>query len=74
MKGGRRHCPVCWQTILPTTRGHVYRHWDTIGRDVCPMSGEPYDLAEAGRRRPLAVMEPVRDEPGLASDLEAVPA
>jgi hypothetical protein len=45
-----RQCPVCRQSTLPTTSRTVFRHWDSIGRDICPMSGEPYDMTEAGRR------------------------
>lgn len=52
----RRRCPVCWQIITPTPGRYVHRHWDSIGRDVCPMSGEPYRLAEFGRRRWAASM------------------
>jgi hypothetical protein len=50
MRPGTRRCPVCWQTALPTSKGTVYRHWDSIGNTVCPMSGERYDMAESGRR------------------------
>lgn len=41
--GGRRICPVCRQTVLPTKTGNVYGHWDSIGRDICPMSAHPYE-------------------------------
>lgn len=50
MRGGNRRCPICWQTIVPTTGSTVYRHWDSIGNTICPMSGERYDLAESGKR------------------------
>lgn len=55
---GRRRCPVCWQTVLPTTGGNVYRHCDSIGRDICPMSGEPYGFTQAGRPR-VVILEAV---------------
>lgn len=41
--GGRKLCPVCRQSVLPTKSGNVYAHWDSIGRDVCPMSGHAYE-------------------------------
>ena len=47
----RRRCPVCWQTVIPTRGHNIARHWDSAGRDVCPMSGEPYELAQVGKRR-----------------------
>lgn len=46
----RRRCPVCRQVVLRTTKGNIHRHWDSIGRDICPCSGEPYELTEVGRR------------------------
>jgi len=49
----RRRCPVCWQTIFPTTHRMISRHWDSVGRDICPGSGEPYMIATPGRRRVL---------------------
>jgi len=54
MSAAKRYCPVCRQFILPTTRANICRHRDSTGRDVCPMSGEPYELAEIGRRRRAA--------------------
>jgi len=44
--------------VQPTTKGNVFRHTDSIGRDVCPMSGEPYDLtvSAATRRGQLVEM------------------
>lgn len=47
----RRHCPVCWQSVTPTRGRNIQRHWDSAGRDICPMSGEAYELAQVGRRR-----------------------
>lgn len=57
-----RRCPVCWQHVQRTAGWRIVRHRDSIGRDVCPMSGEPYELTEvtsawAGRPgRHLAVV------------------
>lgn len=51
----RRYCPVCWQTLgSPTVNGFVADHFDSAGRDLCPMSGEDYDLAGHGRRSTTA--------------------
>ena len=50
MSAAKRYCPVCRQFILRTTNANICRHRDSTGRDVCPMSGEPYELAEIGRR------------------------
>ncbi len=54
----KRRCPVCMRIVQPTTKGNVFRHTDSIGRDVCPMSGEPYDLtvSTATRRGQLVEM------------------
>lgn len=43
-----RRCPVCRRAINRTMRGAIARHTDTIGIEVCPMSGELYELAENG--------------------------
>lgn len=43
-----RRCPVCRRAVLPTTKGNIHRHTDTLGYEICPMSGESYRLAEAG--------------------------
>jgi len=41
-----RRCPVCYQPICATPhRRNIQRHWDSAGRDICPMSGETYELA-----------------------------
>lgn len=67
-----RYCPVCWQSLGPaTTGGHIGAHWDSIGRDVCPMTGQDYNLAGTGRRRLVVVREWVEPEPVAepASDL-----
>lgn len=42
----RRRCPVCWRLIGTTRWGRVALHRDSIARDVCPMSGESYELME----------------------------
>jgi len=63
MSAAKRYCPVCRQFILPTTRANnICRHRDSTGRDVCPMSGEPYELAEIGRRRCVEVDRYGREE------------
>lgn len=46
----RRRCPVCYRQIKPTSHGVIYGHWDSIGRDRCPASWEPYDITIGGRR------------------------
>lgn len=48
--GAKRYCPVCRQYIIPTTNNNICRHRDTLGHNTCPMSGEPYHLAEIGHR------------------------
>ncbi|MFD7247822.1 hypothetical protein ACFV6Y_38475 [Streptomyces massasporeus] len=56
--GDRRRCPVCWRTVYPTFElRNVIRHRDSIDRDVCPMSGEPFALAEPWRptRKPVSL-------------------
>ncbi|BCI54999.1 hypothetical protein NIIDNTM18_42770 [Mycolicibacterium litorale] len=48
----QRYCPVCWATLgLPTGGGLIPEHFDSVGRDVCPMAGEDFTLAGYGRRR-----------------------
>jgi hypothetical protein len=44
-----RRCPVCRRTALPTVRGNIYRHTDTLGVEICPMSDESYALTETGK-------------------------
>lgn len=50
----KRYCPVCLQFAIPTRHCNVWTHRDSIGRDICPMSGKPYDLTIIGSRRPAA--------------------
>jgi hypothetical protein len=68
----RRYCPVCWQTVgMPTAGGHIADHFDSVGRDVCPISGEPYELAGYGRRRiqiDREYVEPAELPEGTAAD------
>lgn len=40
----RRRCPICWRRVGPTVNKAIEGHWDSIGRDVCPGSGEPYRI------------------------------
>ena len=40
----RRNCPVCRQAAKPTTGRNVSGHMDSRNRDVCPMSGQPYEF------------------------------
>jgi hypothetical protein len=47
----KRYCPVCRQFVIRTARGNIWRHRDSMGRETCPMSGEPYELADLGRVR-----------------------
>lgn len=47
----RRYCPVCYRRILPTYVGTIQGHWDSTGRDTCPMSYEDYRLAKVGRAK-----------------------
>lgn len=43
-----RRCPVCWQPVGATPhRRNIQRHWDSAGRDICPMSGELFEMAMA---------------------------
>ena len=37
-------CPVCRQLAKPTVRRNVAAHLDRIGRDICPMTGQPFDI------------------------------
>lgn len=58
MKPGRRRCPICWQTVLPTpVRRNIAGHFDSIGRDMCPGSGIGYDLTVGGRPEPHQAWE-----------------
>ncbi|RFZ15059.1 hypothetical protein VIMS_02489 [Mycobacterium marinum] len=45
----RRYCPVCWRPVQPSRGDNIEGHWDSVGREVCPMSGEPFALAHVGR-------------------------
>lgn len=38
----KRYCPVCWQTARPTHNANICGHWDTIRRDICPGSSQPF--------------------------------
>ena len=40
----RRQCPICWQRVRPTEHRSIEGHWDSITRDICPGSGEPYRI------------------------------
>lgn len=40
----RRRCPVCRQLAHATAKSNVAGHMDSRGRDVCPMTGQPYEL------------------------------
>lgn len=52
----KRRCPVCWRIVQPTVKGNVFRHSDSVGRDVCPMSGESYELTVSAVPRRLGVV------------------
>lgn len=57
-----RHCPVCKQTLGAAVYSWIADHWDSVGRDVCPMSGKPYSLAGYGRgSEKIAVELPADD-------------
>lgn len=66
---------MCWQTVgLPSANGNIAEHFDSEGRDVCPMSGEPFTLAGHGRRRwalEREYVQPLADEPEFTA-LDAV--
>lgn len=40
----RRRCPVCRQIAHPTVKHNVAGHTDSTGRDICPMTGQPFAL------------------------------
>ena len=42
----RYRCPVCWQNVEPTVRQHISLHFDSLGLDVCPTTGEPFFIAQ----------------------------
>lgn len=43
-------CPVCWQEVRETKLLNVVSHFDSLRRDVCPGSGQPYTITiEQGR-------------------------
>lgn len=48
----RRYCPVCWQYATRTVKGMVRLHMDSVGRDSCPYSNEPWDGCIQGPRKP----------------------
>lgn len=39
-----RICPVCWQRAIKAPSKRVTLHWDSIGRDICPGSKEPWRI------------------------------
>ena len=43
-------CPVCHQIAYRTTGRNVFRHMDSRGRKVCPMSGHPYEFTVMSNR------------------------
>ena len=68
----RRHCPVCWQNVgLPTVSGNIAQHFDSVGRDVCPMTDQPFKMAGFGQRRWQFVREyvrPAEGDPDMTAD------
>jgi hypothetical protein len=46
----RHRCPVCRQLAVATRLQNVRAHLDRAGRDVCPMSGQPYDITLITKR------------------------
>lgn len=48
----RHYCPICWQYVLRTTSGNVRRHMDSLNRDTCPYSSEPWEATIQGPRKP----------------------
>ena len=46
MSAASRRCPVCRQPVRPTKSGMIAAHRDSLNRDDCPASGEPYTLTE----------------------------
>lgn len=52
----RRRCPVCYRRVAPTRGGLIYGHWDSLGRDRCPSSWEPYDITIRGDRKDIATV------------------
>ena len=45
-----RRCPVRRQPAEPTMRRNVAGHLDSLGRDICPMTGQPYQLTVYSNR------------------------
>lgn len=39
-------CPVCWRTISPTRWDRIAAHRDSVWRDICPASGEPFNITD----------------------------
>jgi hypothetical protein len=37
-------CPVCLRNVAPTRGGNIYGHRDSIRRDTCPGSGNPWAI------------------------------
>ena len=42
----RHRCPVCWQNVVATRTDAISLHMDSVGRDKCPASGEPFEIAQ----------------------------
>ena len=40
----KRRCPVCRQVAHATAKSNIAGHTDRLGRDVCPMTGQPFSL------------------------------
>jgi hypothetical protein len=40
----KRRCPVCRQIAHSTIKSNIAGHTDRLGRDVCPMTGQPFSL------------------------------
>lgn len=49
-----KYCPVCKQPVTRTSGDKIAPHMDSIGRDICPATGEPYRIAVTGRRGKVA--------------------
>lgn len=38
-------CPVCWQRVIKAPSKRIAHHFDSIGRDVCPGSRQPWSIS-----------------------------
>lgn len=48
-------CPVCRQEVHATRIRHtITAHLDSAGRDVCPMTGHPFDLTISNHVKEVA--------------------